>query len=273
MKWNGLEQLRANEKKGISMALVLCVSAFFVAFAVAILYTAGLITAQSTRRLEEERCYQLAKSYAKVLDQELMRYDKKGDSAATGSFYAFANQFLDGERYLEYSEDYPDSSKYQYILESTDLDDLASSELPDGYGNLRVTLSKEKNASENLASLEGGEIPVQTGSYDTVIAEKQNTTIRQYIFTVEVTAYYGDMTYTYSTEYTREEKYSVQFTHNDTDIVWDGTDQKWKVGNTSGSEYSFTDDNPIRYKYLTGSTTSCKFVENSDTEEEVNEET
>ena len=30
MKWQGLEQLKANEKKGVSMALVLCVSAFFM---------------------------------------------------------------------------------------------------------------------------------------------------------------------------------------------------------------------------------------------------
>lgn len=81
MKWQGLEQLKANEKKGVSMALVLCVSAFFMAFAVAILYAAGVMTAQSTRRLEEERCYQLARSYAGVLDQELMRYDQKEDPA------------------------------------------------------------------------------------------------------------------------------------------------------------------------------------------------
>ena len=275
MKWQGLEQLKANEKKGVSMALVLCVSAFFMAFAVAILYAAGVMTAQSTRRLEEERCYQLARSYAGVLDQELMRYGQKEDPAATGSFYAFANQFLDGERYLEYNDDYPDSSRYQYMPDSTDLNDLTrSGSLPEGFGNIRITLSKEKNASENLSELEGGEIPVQEGnSYDTIISEKQNTSIRQYIFTVEATAYYNDITYTYSTEYTREEKYSVQFSHNGTDIVWDMAAQEWKVGNTSGSIYHFPDSSPIQYKYLTGSTTSCKFVENRDTEGTANEET
>ena len=275
MKWQGLEQLKANEKKGVSMALVLCVSAFFMAFAVAILYTAGVMTAQSTRRLEEERCYQLARSYAEVLGKELTRYDQKEDPAAAGSFYAFANQFLDGERYLEYNDDYPDSSRYQYMLDSTDLKDLSKSgSLPEGFGNIRITLSKEKNASENLSELEGGDIPVQeVNSYDTVINEKQNTSIRQYIFNVEVTAYYNDMTYVYSTEYTREEKYSVQFSHNGTDIVWDAAAQEWKVGNTSGSVYRFSDSSPIQYKYLTGSTTSCKFVENNDTEEAANEET
>ena len=34
MKCKGWQQLRANAKNGISMALVLCVSAFFIAFAI-----------------------------------------------------------------------------------------------------------------------------------------------------------------------------------------------------------------------------------------------
>ena len=68
---HGLEQLKANGKKGVSMALVLCISAFFMAFAAAILYTAGVVTAQSTHRLEEERCYRLAKSYAEVLGPDI----------------------------------------------------------------------------------------------------------------------------------------------------------------------------------------------------------
>ena len=44
MRHTGWQQLKANEKKGVSMAVVLCVSAFFIAFAAAILYTAGLMT-------------------------------------------------------------------------------------------------------------------------------------------------------------------------------------------------------------------------------------
>ena len=69
----GWQQLRQQKKNGISMAVVLCVSAFFVAFAAAILYTAGMLTAQSNLRLKQERCSQLAKSAADVLDQELQK--------------------------------------------------------------------------------------------------------------------------------------------------------------------------------------------------------
>ena len=35
MYCKGLKQLKADQKKGISMAIVLCVSAFFIAFAAA----------------------------------------------------------------------------------------------------------------------------------------------------------------------------------------------------------------------------------------------
>ena len=73
----GWQQLRQQKKNGISMAVVLCVSAFFVAFAAAILYTAGMLTAQSNLRLKQERCSQLAKSAADVLDQELQKYTNR----------------------------------------------------------------------------------------------------------------------------------------------------------------------------------------------------
>ena len=73
MKCRGWQALKANEKRGVSMVVMLCVSAFFIAFATAILYTAGLVTSQSTQRLKQERCYQLAKSYAQVLDKEIGR--------------------------------------------------------------------------------------------------------------------------------------------------------------------------------------------------------
>ena len=64
MRCRGWQQLKENQNKGVSLAIVLCVSAFFVAFAAAILYTAGILTSASTERLSEERVYQLAKSYS-----------------------------------------------------------------------------------------------------------------------------------------------------------------------------------------------------------------
>ena len=107
-----VENLKENRKKGISMAIVLCVSAFFLAFAAAIVYTAGLLTAEANERLEQERCYQLAKSYAKVLDTELTSYTRKTEENST-TFYGFASRFLDG-RYAEYDPGNQDNTVFYY---------------------------------------------------------------------------------------------------------------------------------------------------------------
>ena len=118
MKYKGWQQLRANAKNGISMALVLCVSAFFIAFAAAILYTAGLLTSRSSERLQEERSYQLARSFSEVLGTELEAYSQKDEPDVSGTFYQFANLFLDETRYQEYSKDNPKSTSYQFVVES-----------------------------------------------------------------------------------------------------------------------------------------------------------
>lgn len=273
MKYKGWQQLRANAKNGISMALVLCISAFFIAFAAAILYTAGMLTAESNQRLKEERCYQLAKSYSDVLKNELVKYGRKytdsGNVTGDGTFYAFANKFLDDEKYLEYNSDYEDSTKYHFAVKGSALSDLSVSPLPDkGYGNLSVILTKEQNTDEDIDKImNGGQIDnVSSDNYSSTIDSIENTTVRQYIFTVEVTAYYEDASYTYSTEYTRAEKYPVSFEQNGKQIVWvknaTGSGGSWKEGNTAGKDYKIDTSQPILYKYLRSSPTYCKFEEN-----------
>lgn len=279
MEGKGWQQLRANAKNGISMAVVLCVSAFFIAFAAAILYTAGMLTAQSNQRLKEERCYQLAKSYSDVLKGELtkysQRYTESDQNAQAGTFYAFANKFLDEEKYLEYNSDYEDSTKYHFVVNgstksenSSTLDMTQSPFTQKGYGNLSVTLKKEQNSDENADDLlKGGTIPANMSGADFTarINALEATTVNQYILTVEVTAYYEDASYTYSTEYTRAERYPVAFTHNGKNIVWvvDGTGGgSWKVGNTAGDNYKIEGDNPIEYTYLKNTPTSSVFKEN-----------
>lgn len=267
MKWRGLQQLKANEKKGISMAIVLCVSAFFIAFAAAILYTAGLITAQSNRRLKEERCYQLAKSYAKVLDGEL----KNTEDSSGQSFYRFANKFLDDTRYAFYNDDTAttaEATKYRFVPDGTDFDNLSQSTLDEnGYGNLCILLSKEQVATvADELTQTSGEITVGSdGSYDTVIMDLQNIKVRQYVLHVEVTAYYEDASYTYSTEYTREETYNVSFTYGDKSIVWvpgtDGMAGSWRYDNSSGAVCTPDVGSKIQYQYQTENPLTRTFVE------------
>lgn len=269
MEYRGWKQLKKNKKNGISMALVICVAAFFTAFSAAILYTAGLLTAQSTQRMKEERCYQLAKSFSEVLTQQLVKYEQKDDSNGANTIYAYANKFLDGEQYLEYDAKQSDATSYHYVVSTADLEDMNQSNiLPEGYGNISITLTKEQNGDENIDNLHGGEIELKNdeANYDTIINEIKNTTVRQYLMTLKVTAYYDDVTYTYSTEFAREEKYSIRFTHNGTSLVWDSTDMVWRKGNTGGEIYNPT-DTPIQYEYQKNHTTYCKFIENTYTEE------
>ena len=42
---------RAESKKGSTLVIVVCVSAFLMAFALAMLYTAGLLLSRANRRL------------------------------------------------------------------------------------------------------------------------------------------------------------------------------------------------------------------------------
>ena len=51
---------RVESKKGSTLVIVVCVSAFLMAFALAMLYTSGLLLSRANRRLEQERSYQLA---------------------------------------------------------------------------------------------------------------------------------------------------------------------------------------------------------------------
>ena len=151
MEYRGWKQLKKNKKNGISMALVICVAAFFTAFSAAILYTAGLLTAQSTQRMKEERCYQLAKSFSEVLTQQLVKYEQKDDSNGANTIYAYANKFLDGEQYLEYDAKQSDATSYHYVVSTADLEDMNQSNiLPEGYGNISITLTKEQNGDENI---------------------------------------------------------------------------------------------------------------------------
>ena len=73
-------------KEGASLVMVICIGAFLMAFALSMIYTAGLLLSRSNRRLEQERSYQLARSFSQILDLELKKYNALGD-APEKSFY------------------------------------------------------------------------------------------------------------------------------------------------------------------------------------------
>lgn len=79
-------------EQGLSMILVLCIGALFVALSAALVYAASVLTANANRQLLEQEAYQLATSFSDVLEGELNKQDS--------SFAKFVNeQFMFSQSY------------------------------------------------------------------------------------------------------------------------------------------------------------------------------
>ena len=79
-------------EQGLSMILVLCIGALFVALSAALVYAASVLTANANRQLLEQGAYQLATSFSDVLEGELNKRDS--------SFAKFVNeQFMFSQSY------------------------------------------------------------------------------------------------------------------------------------------------------------------------------
>lgn len=270
MKCRGWQTLKASRKSGVSMAVMLCISAFFLAFAAAILYTAGLMTAQSTERLRQERCYQLARTAAAVVDQELTRadYTDKNAENVANTFYKFANQFLDGTQYADYDADKdPKHTQYTYILSGSDLDNLPKGiSGMEGFGNLSVTLRKEKDNTDE-SSVVDNEITIEDPNADFTpkIEEIKREGVRQYSLSIDVTAYYEDVEYTYTTKYIRAETFEPIFTYEEQTIYWNETEHKWKYNSNVGQDVTLENGKKISYTFTSSAATSSHFINVQDT--------
>lgn len=79
-------------EQGLSMILVLCIGALFVALSAVLVYAASVLTANANRQLLEQEAYQLATSFSDVLEGELNDRDS--------SFAKFVNeQFMFSQSY------------------------------------------------------------------------------------------------------------------------------------------------------------------------------
>ncbi len=246
MPLQGFKQLKRNSRRGLSLPFVACAGAFLLAFALALVYTAGVMLSNANHKLAEERCYQLAKSFAGVVGRELEKQDS--------DFCEFANKFLNNPAYNRYNPEHPETV-YHYILQA---------EEEEKYGKTELRLRKEIN-EEDLAGLEGTiERPPQEGSdlnYTGKIEELRSRKFQCFLLTVEVISGQGDITYNYDTEYYREDVYPLVFRYKNQKIVWDDNDKSWKYGDMAGNECEFEDPNAdITYTYDTGNPVSARFV-------------
>lgn len=136
----GWDALRRGRRSGVSLVIALCAVAVLIGLSLSIVYSSSMLLSRANRKIGRERCYQLAQSFAQVLDSELTAYntertdlggaDDKWPQTADGSrtFYQYANSVL--ENLDAYDADDPEHTTYYYSAGSED----------DDYGKVTVML-------------------------------------------------------------------------------------------------------------------------------------
>lgn len=236
-----------NDKKGISMAIIVCIGALLIAFSLAMAYTASLMMSEANTQLTEERAYRLAKSFAEVLDGEIHKggEDSSGNVIADdkcSEFYKFVKRFVGNAAYKDYDSSDKERTVYTYSLDSG-----VAAAYKD-YGNIEIKLYKHLNDEENNDSRS---FLYETGTnYTEKVTTLTQVEHYRYTLTVEVIVSYEDIQYSYKTEYDCAEKLKPEFTYNGKIISWDKDSHKWVEGNISGgSEISINAGDKIDYVY------------------------
>lgn len=204
----GWNTLRRNSRSGVSLIVALCAVAVLIGLSLSIVYSSSMLLARANRKIGRERCYQLAQSFAEVLDDELRAYDtERSDIGADedrvanpddSTFYTYANSVL--ENFPVYDPDNPDETTFRYTTGTTDGE----------YGKVTVTLrSIDTKDAENPAN-EQYEFAYENRSTETVKIESR--TFLHYQLSVGVTVELGADSYTYTTQYNREDGYEPVYT-------------------------------------------------------------
>ena len=236
-----------NDKKGISMAIIVCIGALLIAFSLAMAYTASLMMSDANTQLKEERVYRLAKSFAEVLDGEIHKGGEESpgnviEDSKCSEFYKFVKRFVGNAAYKDY-----DSSDKEHTVYTYSLDSGVAAAHKD-YGNIEIKLYKQLNDMEND---DGNSFKYVSGqNYAEQVATLTQVEHYRYTLTVEVIASYEDIQYSYKTEYDCAEKMKPRFMHNGVVISWDESHHKWVEGNISGgNEASINAGDTIYYVY------------------------
>ena len=216
----GLLALRDNRQKGVSLIVALCAVAVLLGLSLSLVYAASLPMARANRKIDRERCDQLAQSFAGVLDGELRAYttqnnkleDPKNPVSSGNTFYDYANKVLEGDDYAEFDKENPLGTTY-FIAPDQDTE---------GYGHEVVGLRKESAPD----AVTDGSFLYEDSSAGTEQAE--HAAFIQYRLTVLVQASLHNDSYTYSTEYYRKDSFQPVYTwHGSTSgekpVFWRGS--------------------------------------------------
>ena len=195
--------LGENRKKGISLVIALCASALLLVCALCVIRTGASLLDQAVGTIEEERCSQLARSFAEVLEAELMQ----GGTEA-GSFRALACEAMErGERIR------------------------CAAEQAEEYGSLTVVIRPAERAAE---SVEGSGSFSWEESPEMVEEIYRKSLFPAGGFTVTVAAELDEESYVCSTAYHGYHRVqTLYFWNGEEQVYWDGeqwyADAEWTL--------------------------------------------
>lgn len=216
-------------QQGLSMILVLCIGALFVALSAALVYAASVLTANANRQLLEQEAYQLATSFSDVLEGEL---NTSADDVPS-SFAQFVNNtFMTSTAYGGDIYGTP-SQPFSYTWKAADTDTSGAEEIT-------VTLRRRPGEDAEKLNLSGVGQSVSTKSG---WLEQLTTWQRgDYLLTdlqldVTVTATKAGESFAYTVTYDRQIHYPViGYTFDDSTAVYN-----WNEGTSTFTHLGMPD--------------------------------
>lgn len=227
-------------QQGLSMILVLCIGAVFVALSAALVYAASVLTANANRQLREQEIYNLAKSFSDVLDQQLTSYT--GDNTdGNGGLGAFIN-----DQYLR-------PIMYSNATEHVFTDEANGLEI-----KLKKTPADEVNNAEYVVALTTQEKTALELS--TMLGTYKDKVLPDYLVDVTVTATQGSETFAYTRSYQHSRSYDAAYVYYTV-----GT----KEARYDGYQLERNSDKEAEMLVFTKSDNSTKYTLNPSTDTEI----
>ena len=190
----GWNTLRRSRRSGVSLIVALCAVAVLIGLSLSIVYSSSMLLSRANRKIGRERCYQLAQSFAQVLDSELQEYktikpELDTNFAPEGCFYREVNNILAEDTGLGiYDSDRSDETTACYNAGSTE----------DNYGRITILLRDVTDVQDPITG--------DTFAYDARdkgTEKAEQTTFNRHQVWVGVKAEKGADSYMYTTEYCR----------------------------------------------------------------------
>lgn len=204
----GWNTLRRSRRSGVSLIVALCAVAVLIGLSLSIVYSSSMLLSRANRKIGRERCYQLAQSFAQVLDSELQEYktikpELDTNFAPEGCFYREVNNILAEDTGLGiYDPDRSDETTACYNAGSTE----------DNYGRITILLRDVTDVQDPITG--------DTFAYDDRdegTEKAEQTTFNRHQVWVGVKAEKGADSYMYTTEYRRKDSFQPIYT-------WEGED-------------------------------------------------